>query len=148
MAASNQDDLADSARDILNSLPDIFEDLRHLWNTPTPSPAPTPTPTLVYSDIPTPAPIPSATVQPAVRPIVRVTPYTSPRVGHDLTYMSPEIAHGTPQVTFLHAFLETQIHVLSPSLWQFFVFGRLDYSVGDNTVVIDICISKFVSIPL
>ena len=139
-------DLPDSTRSVLSSLPDIFEDVRYLWNTPDPTPAPTPVP--AYSDTATPSPIPNAAEHPTVRPIVRVTPYTAPRVGHDLTYMSPQIAYGTPQVTFQHAYLETQIHVLSPSLWQFFVFGRLDYTVGSNTVVIDVCLSKFVSVPV
>ncbi len=147
MESSNtNEDLSESARDILSSIPDIFEDLRHIWNTPSPSPAPrdisTPAPYIEDSH----TPIPSSAEQPAVRPVLRVTPYIAPRVGHNLAYISPQIAQDAPPVSFLHAYLETQIHVLSPSLWQFFVFGRMDYMVGDRIVVIDICLSKFVSI--
>ncbi len=130
----NNEDLPNSTRDVLRSIPDLFEDMRHLWNNTPSERNSTSTPSSDRVETPSP------------RPIHRVTPYVAPRIGHDIAYMSPQVAQHSPPVAFLHAHIETQIHILTPSMWQFFVFGRIDYSVGNRIIAIDICVSRFVSV--
>ncbi len=133
---TNHGELSPRARDILNHLPEIL------------SPAPSPVPSHRENR-------PVQSVEPVVvpRPLMSPSPQQQQsqqqqqqQQQQQLLQHHPASAQlvSTTPVTFIAAHLETRITIVSPTLWQFIIFGRIDYLAGARYVYIDVLISRFV----